>query len=309
LTLKDASSRTLKWAGTPISYSDGSAKDGHAGAGVIVPQRDGSFLSILVHVGLGSSLCAELTALNYLFKHTSRDEPLYAASDCLVAMQAILKGTIDRQSMNGHAEEDILRQCVRNIMKRKAHTHLIKVKAHVGISGNEQADKVAEKARKASMPERNAGSTGSVELELYISTDGRVLTKLCIAKNLSMQPKIKVANTQGLPMKKAQIHEAFVAKARREVLEAEKERQIKVANGTSTDGPSVAVGWVTVAQTEAYLNPVSFGFDKIRLKDRCARDFNRGKMMQGSRYHGKKCPLPGCNLKIENRFHFRSGCV
>ena len=31
-------------------------------------------------------------------------------------------------------------------------------------------------------------------------------------------------------------------------------------------------------------------------------------MLQGSRYQGKKCPLPGCNLKIENRFHFRSGC-
>ena len=167
----------------------------------------------------------------------------------------------------------------------------------------------AEKARKGSMPARNTeGVADSVELELYISTDGHVLPKLCIAENHPKQPKIKVANAEGLPMKTALIHEAFVDKAKSEVLEAENERRVKVANGTSTDGPSVAFGWVTAARTEAYLNPVSFGFDKVRLKYRCARDFNRGKMLQGSRYHGKKCPLPGCNLKIENRFHFRSGC-
>ena len=151
-----------------------------------------------------------LAALNYLFKHTPIDQPLFAASDCLVAMQAILKGTIDRQSMNGHAEEDTLRQCVRNVLKRQAPTHMIKVKAHVGISGNEQADKVAEKARKGSMPARNTeGVADSVELELYISTDGHVLPKLCIAENHPKQPKIKVANAEGLPMKTALIHEAL----------------------------------------------------------------------------------------------------
>ena len=64
------------------------------------------------------------------------------------------------------------------------------------------------------MPARNTEEgADSVELELYISTDGHVLPKLCIDENLPKQPKIKFANAEGLPMKTALIHEAFVDKA------------------------------------------------------------------------------------------------
>ena len=206
-------------------------------------------------------------------------------------MQAIMKGTVDPCSMLGHAEEDILRNCVRNVLKRTAPTHMIKVKGHAGITGNEMADKVAEKARLTSRPPRySAISEAQVELELYITVEGYVLTNLSVNSLEDVKDKarvkIGVVDPNGSPLKAALIHQTFASNAKEAVLDAENDRRRKVASGTSTENPSIAFRWLEGAKTNDYVSPALYGVNKVRINNRHARDLNRARMtQQGSRHH------------------------
>ena len=160
------------------------------------------------------------------------------------------------------------------------------------------ADKVAETARlTSSMPPRySAISEAQVELELYITVEGYVLTNLSVNsledEKDKARVKIGVVDPYGSPLKAALIHQTFASNAKEAVLDAENDRRRKVASGTSTENPSIAFRWLEGAKTNDYVSPALYGVNKVRINNRHARDLNRAKMMQGSRHLGKRCPLP-----------------
>jgi len=138
------SARNLAWAGTEIVYTDGSAKDGKAGAGIILAD---SHIRVRMPEG-GTSLKAELVAIASALKASQKDFPLFVATDCLVALHAIRNSLDDRTYARTFKEWQALEHAMSALHARHAETTFLKVKAHAGIAGNEMADREATAARK-----------------------------------------------------------------------------------------------------------------------------------------------------------------
>jgi hypothetical protein len=253
--------RKLKWDNDSILFTDGSAKDGKAGAGVallapgapvVVKQRlrgnrtslaaelagiaraaeiandeditaaietgeiegvviasdcdvptaesgDCAFHSVghaLGHAHAGargapyaSSKADELrkTALDYARaapaswaacpNYTASIEGVVIASDCDVAITLIENAMCDDTSMCGAPEEDKLREAVANMKKLKGKTTLIKVRGHVGITGNEAADEAAKAAREMDEPDSDSDDEhqpAPAQICVALKTDGTV---------------------------------------------------------------------------------------------------------------------------------------
>ena len=178
-----AALRQLKWAPTAIAYTDGSAKNGIAGAGAAwsgtTPLR-----TARIYVGPGSSLKAELCAITHVVHYSDAAEDLHVATDCLTAMSAIQNGLLNSLSMHGHAEEASLRDAVSELHRRTRRTTFLKVKAHVGITLNEVADKEANAARKLPAPTAPAGGAvpGGKPAHGVVMANGDKASKKLIAE-------------------------------------------------------------------------------------------------------------------------------
>ena len=306
IRLVDSVHRKLKWANTPIIYTDGSSKDGIAGGGVVCPSGPslGATISasrFKILVGPGSSLKAELQALFHACKIAPPEANITIATDCLVGICSISIAIRDPLSIDGHTEEWSLRQCVDQLKLRTGRTHIMKVKAHIGIEGNEYADKTAEAARlQQFVPAPERPDFGGVSVQLYVSVDDYIAVRLQYtlpppddARFSILDPVNEATGSKSATA--AALKAAFLVKTREEIL--------------SSGEDTIPSRWVNASISQELIPYSQYGFDKVRLGFLADRARNRGKIMQGARYHGAICPLPECSLKVNNQFHGRGPCT
>jgi ribonuclease HI len=284
--LKPVSNRHLKWGNTTIHYTDGSAKDGLAGAGVVVsaaPMTANHRTKI--PLGRGSSLMAELAGIYHALNSYDRNSPIHVASDCLTAITAIRNGIRDPTTIPSHKEETILRKCISAVKTRPAKTTILKVKAHIGIWGNTEADLAANDGRRLN-------TTETVEI-----TD------------LTHSEKIFVSSrTEAAPIKPTEIHEIMKLNTASRLADIEYAKCNSASALNSNTTSSIAFKWSDATISGDILAPSDYGFDKVRLEKTSFRAYCRGKVMQQDRRHGKLCKLPGCNKIIRSPFHACGGC-
>ena len=149
-----------------------------------------------------SELRAELAAYAYAVKHSPAGEDLTVVGDCLAAMNAIEAGLLNSASMHLHAEERYLRTVVANVRARTAITLFVKVKAHIGLTLNEQADATAALARKADKAATQAAPSSNAVLDLagiplkpipVVTATGECIKPAAVAEHLC---EVKVAQTR-----------------------------------------------------------------------------------------------------------------
>jgi hypothetical protein len=102
-----ATGRSLKWEGVPIHFTDGSAKNGAAGAAVVL-MRENKSMKVLKNIRLTGkqfSLGAELVGIAQALRSDASSSVLRVATDCAVAMALIRKGLLDPSCLRGEAEE------------------------------------------------------------------------------------------------------------------------------------------------------------------------------------------------------------
>jgi len=288
-----ADARHLKWA-SAIAYTDGSAdKAGIAGAGVVFypAPANASPRTISVHIGPGRALTGELVGISTALRNCRAEADSVIATDCLTAMGAIENGLYDSDSMTGHAEERELRLVVKLLRARTAKTTLIKVKAHVGITGNELADKAA-----------NAGRTNTSHTRLAPPATGAGAS----SDDEEEAPKLSVVVTAtGKPAEKADLTEIITSAAVKKITDKEQRR---IAAGEAT-GQSIPARWFEASAAGDYVDPTSFGFDKARLSAKPTRTMNRIRMQQFPRNFKKRCEAPGCGKTVYNLVHGRGACM
>jgi len=280
-----ATTRPLKYTST-IIYTDGSSKLNVAGAGVVTLTPGAPPVTQKIHVGLGRSLRGELVGISSAIRGAVDTDDITIASDCLTAMSAIRNGLYDTGSMQGHAEERELRLAVKLLRARAGRTAFIKVKSHVGITGNELADKAAEAGRTDPTLTRPPPPANA-------AADDDVPPKLSV-----------VVSATDDPVQKADLTAIFNSIAVDEIQAKERAR----ATSGSTNGQSMASRWIEAATEGDYVDPTSFGFDKVRLAARVTHTLNRCRMNQRVRHWGTRCKAPGCRGKLNNLLHGRGAC-
>ena len=289
LPLLDATTRQLKWANTLIAYTDGSAKHGIAGAGVAWsghPPRTAQ-----IYVGPGSSLKAELCAITHVARISDRAEELYIATDCLTAMSAIQNGLQNSLYMRGHTEEASLRDAVGALHARTRRTTFLKVKAHVGITLNEAADKEAKAARSLPAPAAAPSAPGKPAI-CVVTADGKKASKQLIAKAYETVCADAIRNAEAARKAKAAASAAAGGAG--------------PSSPSADGGQSIASKWQEAVEVHDHVAPTDYGFLISKLHPSLAQPLARGRMMQ--RVKRAPCPLPGCGLMLNNCFHGRGPC-
>jgi hypothetical protein len=180
------------------------------------------------------------------------------ATDCAVAMKLIENAFYDDTSMHGAAEEDVLRLAVRNIKKLTGKTQLIKVRGHVGIEGNEQADKAADVGREMEEPDSDSDDESvsphacTNNIRVVLKTDG----SLCSKKNKN--DIIKQAEETKMLAK------AATARAR-----ATYQRDLTIPEK-----------WSRAAIAENLIPPTHPAFKKTYIRESARKTWNRCKVFQ-----------------------------
>jgi ribonuclease HI len=127
-------------------YTDGSKTKHGLGAGYVIPSTNTE--EPMKVAGLQTVNTAELTAILAVLEDTDLDISVSIFSDSLFSLQNTRNWIIDATSFEGGDYEHVLRKLGETLDSRRGHTHLFKIKAHVGHPGNESADKVAKAATK-----------------------------------------------------------------------------------------------------------------------------------------------------------------
>ena len=239
---------------------------------------------------------ARPAASRYVVRRCDAAEDLHVATDCLTAMSAIQNGLQNSLYIHGHAEEASLRDAVDALHERTRHTTFLKVKAHVGITLNEVADKEANAARKLPAPAPAAGPAAPAGKPAIgvVMADGEKATKKLIAEAYGV-------------VRADAIRDAEAARAKRATAAAE-----AAADGAGPSAPppragqSIASKWQDAAELHDYIDPTSYGFSLSALDASLTRTLSRGRMMQGCRR--APCPLPGCHRMVINALHGRGPC-
>jgi endonuclease/exonuclease/phosphatase family metal-dependent hydrolase/ribonuclease HI len=157
----------LKWSAVDIVYTDGSciedAETGHRlGAGVCRPRcsKDTTYVEPCGRGPTNTITRAELCALVHATGTTcdiARDEVV--ATDSLCSLHMIHRGMRQPNTLRHCKHKDVIHQIVSNIRARAekgVRTTLIKVKAHTGVCGNEQADAIAKAVATQRIPSDGA---------------------------------------------------------------------------------------------------------------------------------------------------------
>ena len=127
-------------------WTDGSASDGKAGAGIIAPGLPGGDFTFRHRVwGAQTSYRAELTAIYLACRMAPEGSDLVIHTDSMAAIQAINnRKTIQRRRRP--EVTTLLTQVVDLVLARSGNTSFVWVKAHVGHALNEQVDQLAKAA-------------------------------------------------------------------------------------------------------------------------------------------------------------------
>jgi ribonuclease HI len=105
-------------------------------------------------LGLQNILRAELTAIHDTIKLTLRDtKSTYIFTDSLNSIYLINTQLKHPTSQNNHPNKLLLQEIIKHINNKLSTLHIHKVKAHKGIQGNEEANKLAKQgAEKETLP-------------------------------------------------------------------------------------------------------------------------------------------------------------
>ena len=227
-----------------------------------------------------------------MVRHSDPAEDLHVATDCLTAMSAIQNGLLNSLSIHGHAEEASLRDAVTELHRRTRRTTFLKVKAHVGITLNEIADKEANAARKLPAPAAPAGGTAPSGQPAHgiVMANGEKATKKLIAEAYAVVRADIIRDAEAARVERAAAAEAAADGAGPSV-------------PPPRAGQSVASKWQEAVEKHDYIEPTSYGFGFGTLNASLTRTLSRGRMMQGR--PRAPCPLPGCGLVVNNAFHAR----
>ena len=123
-------------------YTDGSKTGKGLGAGVY-DAGTGESHPVAV-VGGGEVLHAELSAILYALRHVTPREEFTLFTDSLISLFLIRKCLDRPDALAGHVAESLVRAVCRAMKDRTEPVALLKVAAHVGIVGNEEADRIAK---------------------------------------------------------------------------------------------------------------------------------------------------------------------
>lgn len=159
-----------------VIYTDGSGLEigtelAAAGAGVYLGEDHPSNLAIRIPSTLPqTNNVAEAAAILAALNTVPGDEPLLIKSDSLVTIQALTKYA-QKAEDNDWLEtknREILEPLIGAIRNRQATTKFEKVKAHVGILGNERADRLADEGAKKDAVENEDNLNLSIPLETRV---------------------------------------------------------------------------------------------------------------------------------------------
>ena len=147
--------KSIERSGTKIGYSDGSLEEGQVGAGWHALGTGGSIITGYCYVGQRATVWdGEIRGIQRLLQGTRNEKDILLLADSQAAIAAIKTA-----GRTGKARTKDLAQIIKIINARKGRTRLGWVKSHIGIVGNEQADKLAKKGTKWKMPNQKPSLT------------------------------------------------------------------------------------------------------------------------------------------------------
>ena len=150
-------------------YTDGSKKDQSVTAACYCPGPHGGgeatrwAARCTGHPAhLNTALRGELAALHYAVHHmATQDHDVVVFTDSLTAIQLVSRMLYRPNSLRHHMHRGILQEILPRILARKGHTTICKVRAHIGIPGNAQADSLCRAAHAAAPGPDFVAATGS----------------------------------------------------------------------------------------------------------------------------------------------------
>ena len=143
----------LLMADRHLIYTDGSKKDSAVTAACYRPglqdNEDTRWAAICKGhpAHLNTALRGELAALHHAVHHMALPhEDIVIMTDSLTAIQLIHRMMERPEDLKHHMHKQILQEIVPRLLARQGHTTLCKVRAHIGVQGNEKADQLSRAA-------------------------------------------------------------------------------------------------------------------------------------------------------------------
>jgi len=138
--------------------SDASGKTTGVGAGVYIPSTGERITVDPCGKGPTNTIMrAELSAIHAALEHSAGPDNVMIITDSEAALDGI-RNMMQRPShMCAHLHRDLLKDIVALLKSRSSqgrHTTMARVKAHSGVAGNEEADKIAKRAASTTQRDR-----------------------------------------------------------------------------------------------------------------------------------------------------------
>ncbi|KAG7667202.1 hypothetical protein KSW81_000939 [Nannochloris sp. 'desiccata'] len=156
--------KNLKFANRRIIYTDGSKTETEISGGIYNATDNTSVhIQLIGHSPiLNTCFRAEAAAICHAVDTLDPLVDITIATDSQTSMQNINNILLNPNNYRTHKHRNLLHRIINKLLSRPGKTTLIKVKAHCGISGNEQADAAATRNLNTALPTATfrTGSTG-----------------------------------------------------------------------------------------------------------------------------------------------------